>query len=47
MNDEVIGTSVDLHLLKSVLVVLASRTVPFVISGQGFFTAEPIKAVVD
>lgn len=40
VKDQVLGASVNLHLLKSILVVLAPRTVPLVIASEGLFLAE-------
>jgi hypothetical protein len=40
VKNEVLGASVNLHLLKRVLVILAPRAVPLVITGECLFLAE-------
>ena len=40
VKNEVLGASVNLHLLKRVLVILAPRAVPLVIASEGLFLAE-------
>lgn len=47
MNDQELRGSVELHLLQSVLVVLASTAVPLIIASQCFLLTEPTYAIID
>ena len=40
MKNQVLGASVNLHLLERILVILAPRAVPLVIASEGLFLAE-------